>query len=122
MHYAITTPPVSQAHERPSQIDDALVAEARACLLATLSRIPPAATITRSASQALFALPMSELSAGSRARGVPVEKVIVAIKLAWASLPDARLRLGDTGSEALAGAVTACIEAYFLSERSRRAD
>ena len=113
MYYTFTTPPASRAADRPPQIDEALVADARRALHAVVTNLPPAASLTRTASQALFALPMAALHAETRERGVPIEKLIVAIKLAWGSLPESRLRLGDGASEALAGAVTACIEAYF---------
>ena len=122
MYYTITTPPASRAADRPAQIDEALVAAARRTLQAVFVTLPPAATLSRSASQALFALPMARLHADTRARGVPIEKLIVAIKLAWGSLPESRLRLGDGASDALAGAVTACIEAYFAPVERRRAD
>jgi hypothetical protein len=124
MYYTITTPPASRAADRPAQIDEALVAEARRALHVVVGNLPPAASLTRSASHALFALPMARLHAETRGRGVPIEKLIVAIKLAWGSLPEPRLRLGDGASEALAGAVTACIEAYFapVPEERLRAD
>jgi hypothetical protein len=122
MYYTITTPPASRAADRPPQIDEALVVEARRMLHAVFASLPPAATLTRGASQALFALPMATLHASPRAHGVPIEKLIIAIKLAWTSLPEARLRLGDGASDALAGAVTACIESYFAPVDRRRAD
>jgi hypothetical protein len=124
MYYTITTPPASRAADRPPQIDEALVAEARRALHAVVVDLPPAASLTRGASQSLFAIPMARLHAETLARGVPIEKLIVAIKLAWSSLPESRLRLGDGASEVLAGAVTACIEAYFAPTplERRRAD
>jgi hypothetical protein len=87
-----------------------------------VTSLPPAASLTREASQALFALPMTALHADTRSRDVPIEKMIIAIKLAWSSIPESRLRLGDGASEVLAGAVTACIEAYFAPQERRRAD
>lgn len=122
MYYTITTPPASRAADRPPQIDVALVTEARGMLLTVFASIPPAANLSRSASQTLFAIPMANLHAATRSRGVPIEKLIIAIKLAWGSLPESRLRLGDGAGEALAGAVSACIEAYFAPEERRRAD
>ena len=113
MHYTFTTPPASRAAERPTPIDDALVADARRLLAAALASRPPANLPNRRGMQALFALPMMTLCAAPVATGVPVEKLIVAVKLAWASMTDARLSLGDSAPEALSGAVTACIEAYF---------
>jgi hypothetical protein len=122
MYYAHTTPPASRASDRPPQIDEALVVESRRTLHAVFANIPPASTLTRRASQALFALPMTALQAHPSARDVPIEKLIIAIKLAWGSLSEARLRLGDCAPEALAGAVTACIEAYFAPQERRRGD
>jgi hypothetical protein len=121
MYYTFTTPPASRAADRPT-IDDGLVAEARHTLHTALESIPSSATLNRSASQMLFALPMATLCAGTRTRGVPIEKLIIAIKLAWASLAEARLRLGEGAPEVLSGAVSACIEAYYLSETGQRAD
>ena len=122
MYYTFTTPPASRAADRPPQIDEALVAEARAMLLAVFANIAPEANLSRSASQSLFAAPMANLRADTRSREVAVEKLIIAIKLAWVSLPESRLRLGDGAGEALAGAVSACIEAYFDSGARGRAD
>jgi hypothetical protein len=58
----------------------------------------------------------------SRRKGVPIEKLIVAIKLAWASVPEIRLRLGETAPDTLTSMVTACIEAYFADEQRPRGD
>ena len=121
MHYTFTTPPASRAVERPTPIDDALVAEARRLLSGAIENRPPAALLNRQGMQALFAMPMMSLCATTMPTGVPVEKLIVAIKLAWASMTEARLSLGDAGPDALSGAVTACIEAYFQTA-SRKAD
>ena len=122
MYYTITTPPASRAADRPPQIDEVLVAEVRCAVREVLVNVPPAASLTREASQALFAVPMAVLHANTRPRAVPIEKMIIAIKLAWGSIPESRLRLGDGASEVLAGAVTACIEAYFAPGEPRRAD
>jgi hypothetical protein len=122
MHYTFTTPPASRAADRPTPIDDALVAEARRLLAVTVASLPPAVTVNRRGMETLFAIPMTALCDTSRPRGVPVEKLIVAIKLAWASMAESRLRLGDSAGEALSGAVTACIKAYFHQGRGERAD
>jgi hypothetical protein len=121
MHYTFTTPPASRVAERPIPIDDALVAEARRQLMAAVRSLPPAVLINRRGMQALFAGPMAALCRTS-APTVPIEKLIIAIKLAWASMSEARLSLGDAGGDALSGAVTACIEAYFHPGSGSRAD
>jgi hypothetical protein len=122
MHYTFTTPPASRAADRPTQIDDALVADARRLLLAAVKALPPETGASRVANRELFAGASHTLCTDGRERGVPIEKLIIAIKLAWASLPEIRLRLGENGPDALAGMVTACIEEYFATEPRGRAD
>ncbi len=122
MHYSITTPPKSRPAERPTPVDDALVAEARAALSGALASAPLTGSLTRRASEALFRAPVAGLCRSSRARNVPIEKLIVAIKLAWASLTEERIRLGETAPDALAGAVSACIGSYYIDEERQRAD
>jgi hypothetical protein len=113
MHYTYTTPPSFRAADRPTPIDDALVADARRLMTDAVESLPPASSLDRSGLQALFAPSMATLCAVAP-ENVPVEKLIVAVKLAWASMAEARLNFGETGSDALSGAVSACIEAYFL--------
>jgi hypothetical protein len=115
MHYAITTPPTSRPAERLTPIDDALVAEARRLLSDTVASLPFTSQLSGPASEALFATSMTALCAAAGARDVPVEKLLVAIKLAWASLPEVRFRLGEAAPDALSGAVSSCIKAYFAS-------
>jgi hypothetical protein len=122
MHYAITTPPTSRPAERLAPIDDALVAEARRLLNDAVDPIAFGSLPSGLAGEALFAAPMGALCAAAGARDVPVEKLIVAIKLAWASLPEVRLRLGEAAPDALSGAVSACIKAYFASASPKIAD
>ncbi len=120
MHYTFTMPPASRAADRPTPIDDALVAEVRAMLVGAVRTLAFAPSVK--ASQRHFSGPMAALCESVRSRGVPIEKLIVAIKLAWASIPDVRLRYGESATDALTGAVSACIEAYFSGERPHRAD
>ena len=122
MYYTLTTPPASRVADRPPQIDEALVMESRRVLLEVLLSLPPAAMLTREASQSRFAAPMLALRVHPQARDVPIEKLIIAIKLAWNSLAETRLRFGDGAPEVLSGAVSACIQAYFAPEVRRRAD
>jgi hypothetical protein len=119
MHYTLTTPPASRAAERPTPIDDALVADTRRLLTGAVATFPPAAVLNRRGMQALFAAPMMTLCATNAPKGVPIEKLIVAIKLAWASMTEARLSFGDAAPDALSGAVSACIEAYFVAAAER---
>jgi hypothetical protein len=113
MHYTYTTPPSFRAADRPTPIDDALVADARRLMMDAVESLPPASHRNRDALQALFAPSMTTLCAAAPSN-VPVEKLIVAVKLAWASMAEARLNFGDAAGDALSGAVSACIEAYFL--------
>jgi hypothetical protein len=119
MHYTFTTPPASRAAERPTPIDDALVADARRLLTGAVASISPTTLPNRRGMQVLFAAAMTTLCTANAPRGVPVEKLIVAIKLAWASMVEARLSFGDAAPDALSGAVTACIEAYFRSAANK---
>jgi hypothetical protein len=122
MHYTLTTPPASRAADRPTPIDDALVTEARRLLAGTVAGLPPGAALNRRGMQGLFAPSMAAFCASSSPRAIPIEKLIVAIKLAWASMGETRLRLGEAASDALSAAVTACIEAYFRSAERKQAD
>jgi hypothetical protein len=114
MHYTFTTPPASRVAERPTPIDDALVADTRRLLTSVVASLPPGTMLNRRGMQALFTAPMMTLCAASAPKGVPIEKLIVAIKLAWASMTDARMSFGEAAPDALSGAVSACIEAYFM--------
>jgi hypothetical protein len=122
MHYTFTTPPASRAAERPTPIDDALVADARRRLSDAVATLPPTTLLNRRRMQALFAAPMLAFCAAHAPKGVPIEKLIIAIKLAWASMAEARLSFGDAAPDALSSAVTACIEAYFYPAVPAKAD
>ena len=122
MYYSFTTPPAARAAEYPIQIDDALIADARRALELSLQSLPAAVSLSPQVSEAIFAAPMMALCAAARPRGVPIEKLIIAIKLAWLNLAELRLHFGDGAAEALSGAVSACITAYFLGDEGRRAD
>ena len=115
MHYTLTTPPASRAAERPTPIDDRLVADARRLLTGTVTSLPASALPDRQEMQLLFTAPMATFCAINAPNNVPIEKLIVAIKLAWASMAEARVGFGEAAPDALSGAVTACIEAYFKS-------
>ena len=118
MHYMLT-PPALRVADRPAPIDDALVADARRLLTSALAALPPLSRLGRHGARVAFAGPMAALCV-SRAPAVPVEKLIIAIKLAWASMIEARATLGDAAPEVLSAAVSACIESYFAAERRDR--
>jgi hypothetical protein len=122
MHYTFTTPPASRAAERPTPIDDALIADARRLLSDAVASLPPTPLLNRRGMQTLFAAPMTAFCAAYAPTGVPIEKLIIAIKLAWASMSDARLSFGDAAPDALSSAVTACIESYFYPAVPAKAD
>jgi hypothetical protein len=122
MHYTFTTPPASRAAERPTPIDDALVADARRLLSEAVANRPPTSLLNRHGMQALFTPSMLVFCATHAPRGIPIEKLIIAIKLAWASMAESRLSFGDAAPDALSGAVTACIEAYFYPAVPAKAD
>ena len=113
MHYTFTTPPASRAADRPTPIDDALVVTARRLLAGAVASLPPDAHLDRLGVQSLFAPSMATFCAVTIPDRVPVEKLIVAIKLAWASTAEVRQGFGEAAPDALTGAGTACIQAYF---------
>ena len=121
MQYTFITPPASRAADRPPQIDDALIVAGRRMLLDALGSAADSG-MPRRPGRPAFAAPMARFCDEPRRRGVPVEKLIVAMKLAWASLPELRLEFGDAGPEVMAAAVTGCIQAYFDSTEAARAD
>jgi hypothetical protein len=121
MQYTFITPPASRAADRPPQIDDALIVAGRRMLLDALG-VAADSGMSRRRGWAAIAAPMAAFCAEPRRRGVPVEKLIVALKLAWASLPELRMEFGDAAPDVIAAAVTACIQAYFDSAELARAD
>lgn len=121
MQYTFITPPASRAADRPPQIDDALVVAGRRMLLDALDA-GAGGRVSRRPGRAVFAGPMARFCDEPRRRGVPVEKLIVALKLAWASLTELRLEFGDAAPDVVAAAVTACIQSYFDATETTRAD
>ena len=121
MQYTFITPPASRAADRPPLIDDALIVAGRRMLLDALGSAADR-EMSRRPGRAAFAAPMARFCDEPRRRGVPVEKLIVALKLAWSSLPELRMELGDAAPDVMAAGVTACIQAYFDSAELTRAD
>ena len=59
------------------------------------------------------------LCAEGRRRGLRAEQVVVALKGAWASLPEVRRAAHDAQRAAVEWLVTACIEEYYGSSHRR---
>jgi hypothetical protein len=122
MQEAISTAFAHQATYRPTPIDDDLVAVARGALRGVVDAVPSGSVLDRHQAQLLFAAAMATLCADSRAHGIRIEQIIVAAKVAWASIPDTRIRFGDSTPHVLAGVISACIESYFTPDQATRAD
>lgn len=122
MQYTFVTPPASRAADRPPQIDDAWIVAGRRVLLDAVGDAGRRGGPVRRVSRTPFAAPMASFCDEARRAGVPVEKLIIALKLAWTSLPELRRAFGETGPEVMGAAVTACIDAYFASSDPSRAD
>ena len=122
MHGSSYTPEPSRPAYQRADVDDALLAEARQALLGSLVDLPVATAFDQFAMQTQFNGAMKSLCLYARARAVPIEKLIVAVKFAWATLGEPRVRFGEAAPDVIGGAVSACIECYFQAEASRRAD
>lgn len=110
MPYTFATPPAQPAVPRPS--DPAIVAEARHILREALPTICNGGD--RAAFQVALSAPLARLCEETKRRELRVEQLIVAVKCAWATLPDARWWRRDTDGELLAIVITVCIEQFFL--------
>ena len=122
MQDTFNIPPGSRAEERSSEVDDALVAAARRVLVDLIESLPVATSTHRHGDAPRFASGVRTLCLDSRRAGVPVEKLIIALKKAWVSAPQVRRHLGESSSDALTAMVTECIERYFLLDPGARAD
>ena len=122
MHRSSYTPEPSRPAYQRADVDDASLAEARHALLAALVDLPVATAFDQFAMQAQFSGAMTTLCLYARARDVPIEKLLVTVKFAWATLGEPRVRFGEAAPDVIGGAVSACIECYFKAEASRRAD
>ena len=122
MHHTPYTREPARPPYQTADVDDLFLAEARSALLTALVDLPVATAFDQVAIQTRFSSPMSSLCLYARARGVPIEKLIVAVKYAWATLGEHRVRFGEAAPDIIGGAVSASIECYFTSDVSRRAD
>jgi hypothetical protein len=118
MRFTYATPPAFPLHH----IDDALVREARRLLLEVVTCCPISAMIDRDARSLAFAVPMAKLCVDARLQKLSIERLIIAIKQAWGSLGDVRLRLGEVAPEILASAISVCIEQYYIDAKPGCAD
>jgi hypothetical protein len=64
---------------------------------------------------------MTQLCSIGKSRHLPIEQILVALKQAWAAIPEVRAQFGERNAEVLSMVVSVCIERYFAdSERRRR--
>lgn len=122
MHHTPYTPAVSRTPAQSPDADDALIAEARRVLLDALVDLPVAPAFDPLAVRTHFNGTMAPVCVYVRERGVPIEKLLVAVKLAWATLGEPRARFGEAAPDVLGGVVSACIECYFAADSRERAD
>jgi hypothetical protein len=101
--------------------DDALVAQVGALLRELLASHSVAELLDRRTGPAAISGAMTQLCSIGRSRHLPIEQILVALKQAWATLPEVRAQFGERHAEVLSMVVSACIEQYFVdSERRRR--
>ena len=122
MHHSPHTPAVSRTPVQNLDADDELIAEARRVLLDALADLPVAPAYDPLALRTRFNGTMAPLCTYVRARDVPIEKLLVAVKLAWATLGEPRARFGEAAPDVLGGVVSACIECYYSADTNVRAD
>jgi hypothetical protein len=121
MRFSHVTPASFPIDALPGLIDQALVRRAHELLENVVNRYPVAVMTEKATRGDVFGPSMTTLCAEARARQLPIERVIIAIKLAWASLPERRTQLGDVSTDVLSSVISVCIEQYFAdSERLRR--
>lgn len=122
MHHTPYTPAVSRTPVQSQDADDVLIAEARRVLLDALVDLPVAPAFDPLALRTHFTGTMAPLCVHVRAHGVPIERLLIAVKLAWATLGEPRTRFGEAAPDVLGGVVSACIERYFAADTGERAD
>jgi hypothetical protein len=121
MRFSHATPPPIPIDALPRLVDEALVRKAHELLEVVVNRHPVAAMTSKGTRSEVFGPSMATLCAEARERHLPIERVIVAIKLAWARLPERRVQLGDVSTDVLSSAISVCIEQYFAdAERLRQ--
>jgi hypothetical protein len=116
MPYTYATPPSQPAVPRPP--DPAIVAEASRALRDALARMSNDSD--RAALYAALTAPIARLCEETKRRELRAEQLIIAVKHAWATLPDRRWWRRDANGELLSIVITVCVEQFFLDvERAR---
>lgn len=113
MRFTNATPPAFPYSDLPPKVDDALLRKARELLREVVSQSSVPIMTDRDGRSEVFAAPMATLCAEARLMHLPIERLIIAIKRAWTTLPDVRTRLGDSATDVLSSAISVCIEQYF---------
>jgi hypothetical protein len=111
MPYTFATPPAQPAIPRPP--DPAIIAEVRRALREALATISNGCTDDAAYRAALNA-PIARLCEEMRRRELRAEQLIIAIKYAWATLPDTRWWRRDAEVDLLPTVITVCIEQFFV--------
>jgi hypothetical protein len=113
MPYTFATPPAQPAVPRPPDLE--IVAEARRVLREALATISNGGE--RAVLYAALSAPLARLCEETKRRELRAEQLIIAVKHAWATLPDARWWRRDADGELLSLVITVCIEQYFLDRQ-----
>ncbi|MFL5607941.1 MAG: hypothetical protein ACJ8AD_15930 [Gemmatimonadaceae bacterium] len=120
MRSSHATPPTSPIDAPSPLIDEALVRRAHELLEDVVNRHPVAVMMDKGLRGHVFGPPMTTLCDEARARQLPIERVIVAVKHAWSRLPVRRTQLGDVSTDVLSSVISVCIEQYFADSERRR--
>jgi hypothetical protein len=121
MRFSHVTPPAFPIDALSRLVDEALVRKAHELLADVVTRHPVAVMMDKELRGAVFGAPMATLCAEARERHLSIERVIIALKLAWTRLPERRTQLGDVSTDVLSSVISVCIEQYFAdSERLRQ--
>ena len=112
MPYTYATPAAQPAAIRPP--DDAMVADA-AQMLRAVAAARPDGGADRTAYRLFLVRPLARLCQQAKRRRIPVERLIIAIKHARATLPETRRWLVDAEEDGFADIITVCIEQYFAA-------
>jgi hypothetical protein len=113
MPYTYATPPAQPAVPHPP--DPEILAEARRVLREALATI--ARGSDRAVCHAALRAPLARLCEETKRRELRAEQLIIAVKDAWATLPDARWWRRDADDELLSIIITVCIEQFFLDRQ-----
>ncbi|MDQ6633987.1 MAG: hypothetical protein M3Z10_04440 [Gemmatimonadota bacterium] len=116
MPYTYATPPAQPAV--PRLPDPAIAAEAKRVLRESLETLSTCDDLA--ACHAVLTRPMAQLCEETRRRGLRAEQLIIAIKHAWATLPDTRWWRREADRELLSIVITVCVEQFFIDPKRAR--